>query len=73
MLTLYGSIFGKGWSWKWQVDVTDFAPFLRDSVEVEYNHTGYEDKKKWAGAYYWFWNSFRTSGSSADGDCAALE
>ncbi|HRN48055.1 MAG TPA: peptide-N-glycosidase F-related protein [Niabella sp.] len=45
MLTPYGSIFGKGWSWKWQVDVTDFAPFLRDSVEVEYNHTGYEDKK----------------------------
>lgn len=42
MLTPYGSIFGKGWNWKWEVDVTDFAPFLRDSVEVEYNHTGYE-------------------------------
>lgn len=42
MLTPYGSIFGKGWSWKWDVDVTDFAPFLRDSVEIEYIHTGYE-------------------------------
>lgn len=42
MLTPYGSIYGKGWSWKWDVDVTDFAPFLRDSVEIEYIHTGYE-------------------------------
>lgn len=44
MLTPYGSIYNKGWSWKWQVDVTDFAPFLRDSVEIVYVHTGYEDK-----------------------------
>ncbi|WP_164126015.1 peptide-N-glycosidase F-related protein [Sphingobacterium luzhongxinii] len=44
MLTPYGSIFNKGWSWKWQVDVTDFAPLLRDSVEIVYIHTGYEDK-----------------------------
>ncbi|HEX5024770.1 MAG TPA: peptide-N-glycosidase F-related protein [Agriterribacter sp.] len=43
MLTPYGSIYNKGWSWKWQVDVSDFAPFLRDSVEIEYVHTGYED------------------------------
>lgn len=42
MLTPYGSIFDKGWNWKWEVDVTDFAPFLRDSVEVEYMHSGYE-------------------------------
>jgi hypothetical protein len=42
MLTPYGSIFGKGWHWKWEVDVTDFSPFLRDSIEVEYIHTGYE-------------------------------
>ncbi|NJK97021.1 MAG: hypothetical protein HC905_20740 [Bacteroidales bacterium] len=42
MLTPYGSIFGKGWSWKWEADVTDFAPFLRDSAEIEYIHTGYE-------------------------------
>jgi hypothetical protein len=44
MLTPYGSIYNKGWSWKWEVDVTDFAPFLRDSVEIEYVHSGYEDK-----------------------------
>ncbi len=42
MLTPYGSVFGKGWSWEWDVDVTDFAPFLRDSVEIEYTHSGYE-------------------------------
>lgn len=42
MLTPYGSIYNKGWSWEWQVDVTDFAPFLRDSVEIEYIHSGYE-------------------------------
>lgn len=44
MLTPYGSIYNKGWSWKWEVDVTDFSSFLRDSVEIEYIHTGYEDK-----------------------------
>lgn len=44
MLTPYGSIYNKGWSWKWEVDVTDFAPFLHDSVEIEYTHTGYEAK-----------------------------
>ncbi len=44
MLTPYGSIYNKGWSWKWEVDVTDFSPFLRDSVEIEYNHSGYEAK-----------------------------
>lgn len=42
MLTPYGSIYNKGWSWKWEVDVTDFSSFLRDSVEVEYQHSGYE-------------------------------
>lgn len=42
MLTPYGSIFGKGWQWQWEVDVTDFAFLLRDSVEIEYLHTGYE-------------------------------
>ena len=40
MLTPYGSIYNKGWSWKWQVDVTDFSPYLRDSVEIEYIHSG---------------------------------
>lgn len=42
MLTPYGSIYSTGWEFKWTVDVTDFSLVLRDSVEIEYNHTGYE-------------------------------
>jgi len=42
MLTPYGSNFKEDWSFTWQVDVTDFANFFRDSVEIEYIHTGYE-------------------------------
>jgi len=42
MLTPYGSIFGKDWKWTWCVDVTDFSMLLRDSVEIEYGHSGYE-------------------------------
>lgn len=42
MLTPYGSNFKKDWRWHWRIDVTDFANVLRDSVEIEYNHTGYE-------------------------------
>jgi len=42
MLTPYGSNFKEGWSFTWNVDVTDFESFLRDSVEIEYIHSGYE-------------------------------
>jgi hypothetical protein len=42
MLTPYGSIYSTGWEFKWSVDVTDFSMLLRDSVEIEYVHTGYE-------------------------------
>jgi len=42
MLTPYGSNFKKEWFYTWKVDVTDFSSFLRDSVEIEYMHTGYE-------------------------------
>lgn len=42
MLTPYGSIFDHGWKWSWTVDVTDFSSVLRDSVEIEYLHSGYE-------------------------------
>lgn len=42
MLTPYGAFYTQGWSWKWQVDVSDFAPFLRDSVEIKYVHAGWE-------------------------------
>ncbi len=42
MLTPYGSNFKEDWSYTWQVDVTDFHQFLRDSTEIEYIHSGYE-------------------------------
>ncbi|MBD0832665.1 peptide-N-glycosidase F-related protein [Aestuariibaculum sediminum] len=42
MLTPYGSSFKEGWNYTWKTDVTDFAPFLRDSVQVAYVHSGYE-------------------------------
>ncbi|MCU7548796.1 peptide-N-glycosidase F-related protein [Chitinophagaceae bacterium LB-8] len=42
MLTPYGGAFSKEWNFNWEVDVTDFSMLLRDSVEIEYNHTGYE-------------------------------
>ncbi len=42
MLTPYGSNFKEDWTYTWQVDVTDFSSFLRDSVEIEYIHSGYE-------------------------------
>ena len=49
MLTPYGSIFGKGWQFEWTIDVTDFSSILRDSVEIEYRHSGYEpDTVGWA-------------------------
>lgn len=45
MLTPYGGAFSRDWRFQWEVDVTDFALLLRDSVEVEYNHSGYEPNK----------------------------
>lgn len=42
MLTPYGGAFQQGWKFNWEVDITDFSMLLRDSVEIEYNHTGYE-------------------------------
>ncbi len=44
MLTPYGSNFKEDWSYTWAIDVTDFDSFLRDSVEIEYVHAGYESK-----------------------------
>jgi hypothetical protein len=45
MLTPYGGAFNKDWKFDWELDVTDFSLLLRDSVEVEYNHSGYESNK----------------------------
>ena len=45
MLTPYGGAFNKDWKFDWELDVTDFSLLLRDSVEIEYNHSGYEPNK----------------------------
>lgn len=45
MLTPYGGAFAKDWKFDWELEVTDFSLLLRDSVEIEYNHTGYENNK----------------------------
>jgi len=43
-ITPYGAgrYASSNWSHTWYYDVTDFAPLLHDSVEVIYQHTGYE-------------------------------
>lgn len=50
MLTPYGGAFAKDWKFQWEVDVTDFSLLLRDSVEINYNHSGYEpnNDRGWA-------------------------
>lgn len=45
MLTPYGGAFNKDWKFDWELEVTDFSLLLRDSVEIEYNHSGYEPNK----------------------------
>lgn len=42
LISPYGWRFDSTWSFTWHVDITDFAFLLHDSVEVEFNHTGYE-------------------------------
>lgn len=42
MITPYGSSFKDDWSFTWEVEVTDFSMLLRDSVEIDYMHSGYE-------------------------------
>jgi hypothetical protein len=41
-ITPYGNSFNSSWGSSWTLDVTDYANFLHDSVEIEYIHTGYE-------------------------------
>ncbi len=50
MLTPYGGTFSKEWKFEWETDITDFVMLLRDSVEIEYNHSGYEpnNDRGWA-------------------------
>ncbi len=42
MISPYGARFDSTWSFTWHVDITDYALFLHDSVEVDFVHTGYE-------------------------------
>ncbi len=43
-ITPYGFGFNKSWKHTWRFEITDFESLLRDSVEIEYQHTGYEAK-----------------------------
>ena len=45
MMTPYGWSFPSNWKFTWQTDITDFGPFIHDSIEVEYAHYGYENNK----------------------------
>lgn len=49
MISPYGWRFGPDWQFNWQTDITDFGILLHDSVEIEFNHTGYEknDDRGW--------------------------
>ncbi|MBL8008727.1 MAG: peptide-N-glycosidase [Ignavibacteria bacterium] len=42
MISPYGSRFTPDWKFTWNSDITDFSFLLHDSVEIEFNHTGYE-------------------------------
>lgn len=41
-ITPYGLQFAKDWKHTWKFDITDFANLFQDSVEIWYQHTGYE-------------------------------
>ncbi len=41
-ITPYGNSFNSTWRTEFHMDITDYAMFLHDSVEVEYQHGGYE-------------------------------
>jgi len=41
-ITPYGNSFTGLWNFQWTMDISDFASFLHDSIEIGYVHTGYE-------------------------------
>jgi hypothetical protein len=41
-ITPYGLGYGPTWRGEWLLDVSDFAGLLKDSVEIQYRHTGFE-------------------------------
>lgn len=42
LITPYGLGFNSSWKHTWKFDITDFQSLLRDSVEIWYQHSGYE-------------------------------
>jgi len=49
IISPYGWRFDSLWSFTWDVDITEFAPFLHDSAEIVFRHSGYEknDDRGW--------------------------
>lgn len=45
LISPYGWRFDQDWSFTWKADVTDFSLLLRDSAEIVFNHTGYENNQ----------------------------
>lgn len=43
-ITPYGKQFNQQWKHTWKFDITDFASLFNDSIEIWYQHTGYEAK-----------------------------
>lgn len=43
-ITPYGLQFDKNWNHTWKFDISDFSDLFFDSVEIWYQHTGYEAK-----------------------------
>lgn len=41
-ITPYGNTFNSSWNAAWEIDMQDFEQLLRDSIEIEYIHGGYE-------------------------------
>lgn len=45
MISPYGWRFDSAWKFSWHVDVTDFSHLLRDTANIVFRHTGYENNK----------------------------
>jgi len=43
MISPYGWFFDSTWVFTWKVDISDYAILLRDSVEISFRHSGYEN------------------------------
>ena len=41
-ITPYGNSYNSSWTADWEIDISDWEQLLRDSIEIEYIHGGYE-------------------------------